>query len=137
MEERIKAFALIAGVEYVSSLLLPFVPRDDWYFVACAAFNLFTIYGLEKFFAVTQLALDLFVLTILQIAIQVGGWLLYAIGFRPTIYNCSIHIIVIVTLLRILWVGRNDRTNTANPPGRRISGLDTIPSHQKISGIQK
>lgn len=112
-EGRIFALLLISAVELASVQLLPFVPRDDFYFVACGAFNLLTLSRLSVVPA-TSLIVDLAKLTFIQLCLQCLGWILYASEIKPYFYNASIPLIVAVTYIRILLTGEYDGNAASN-----------------------
>ena len=121
-KERLKAFLLIGGIEVASSFLLPFAPRNDLYYAFCAAFNALTMIALIGYFEFTVFSFDLFKLTVVQVFFQLMGWVIYQTRLPVEIYNYSIHIIVLLTFLRILLVGANDGYYTS-PANRCLSAL--------------
>lgn len=120
-EDRIFAALLISLVEYGSSAIIPFVPRNDFYFLVCGGFNFVTLLvltGYEK----TELVVDLCKLVYLQLCVQFVGWVLYSFYCGPSFYNFAIHVVVVATYIRILLIGERDE-HFKNDPDRSIFSL--------------
>lgn len=117
--ERFYALILIGSIEFISSYLLPYSPRNELYYMFCGAFNAITLSILVTRFRYTLLARDLFQLTVIQSGIQLLGISLYFLAkifpitrelLPVSIYNDAIYIIVVVTFLRIIIVRDGDES---------------------------
>lgn len=134
--QRWECFFALAFIEFIAWLVLPFAPKNDFYFAICATFNilaLLMILSLKK----TRLVADLATLTYLQILLQFMGWLRYILYLDPDVYNMSIHSVVPITFIRILFAGDHDRTqrNSARPPGRRVFHRFTGLGEKQARGV--
>ena len=107
MRGRLILFGLLTGVEVISAQLLQFVPRGHLYFAACGLINLVPLWVFTGS-PDSGLMVDLAKLTAAQIFIQFIGWVRYTGCHPPDLYNVGIHFIVVVTYLRLLWIGPYD-----------------------------
>lgn len=107
IRERLLGLLLITLTEFSAVQLMPYVPRDDFYYVVCGAFNLVTLAALQSIGS-ASVTVDLAKLTFAQLCIQAIGWVLYSRYLSPDFYNVSIHAIVAATYARILIKGRDD-----------------------------
>lgn len=117
---RFLALTFFALVEYAAKLILPHVPFDDMYYVACAGINFVVLLCLvqcEK----SPLMEDLVKLTFVQLVFQFIGWCLYALYVPAFFYDVSIHCIVVATFMRILWVGKDDGNHSLYPRRMLVS----------------
>ena len=119
--ERWDAFFILASIEYISWLVLPIAPRNDFYYAACGTFNIIALSAFLDF-KKTPLSVDLVILTYMQIFLQFAGFVRYTLYFSEEVYNRSIHSIVVISFLRILMAGDHDRNrrNSARPFSWRV-----------------
>lgn len=130
--DRLKIFLILFWIEGISFSVLPIFP-DDFYFAVCIAFNSISIIAIKKFLEPSILSTDVVRLTIIQMSFQVIGGAIYALGKiygwfdhgSPEFYNWSIRVIVPLTFLRLLIVGKNDG-DIAFPTSRRLFNLGVL-----------
>lgn len=113
---RLNAALILMLMEFASILALKMTPRDDSYYLVCGAFNLAIIIVLGKT-SRAGLIRDLQIINLVALVVQFGGFLSYWYDAPIQLYNCAIHLLSLVQVLRLLLVGKDDanecRENTS------------------------
>lgn len=94
-------------IELASIVTLHHTPRDDSYYLVCAAFNLAIILILP-WSSKTGLVIDLQKLNLIALFCQLFGFLSYWYEIPVQIYNLSIHFLSALQLLRLLITRKGD-----------------------------
>lgn len=101
-EQRIAAFFFLAVIEYAAGLVMPFAPRNGFYYVAALLVNAGTYSVFRYVFIPSDMMEDLKKLMLLQSLIQILGLALWVTYVPPTYYNTLLHAVVLVTYFRAI-----------------------------------
>jgi hypothetical protein len=134
-ESRIVALLILLWADFLSWYLLRFVHTNQSYLFVCVNFSFLTLLIILKA-KPTAIMVDISALMFGQMLIHVIAWLCVILSLYPYFYHDAISMIVIITYLRLLWIGKNDG-NTVELP----SWLLFLRNYNLVSffakGVQK
>lgn len=104
---RVKCAVFIVLAEALSVIAIYFAPFDDSYYLLCGAFNLAIVFGLG-FISKNLLVSDLQILNTLSLCMQGAGFFFYWAEIPIEIYNYSIHLLMLLQILRLIIVRKGD-----------------------------
>ena len=109
MRSRLIALSILLWSDLFSAYVLNFIPTNGAYLFACVNFSFLTLLLIVKN-KPTAVMVDVSLLMFGQMCVHIFAWIIQTYFTFPYFYHNAILTIVIITYLRLIWIGKNDGT---------------------------
>lgn len=107
MPSRSTALFILVWSDVLSSIVLKVIHTNGLYLFVCVNFSLLTLLIILKN-KPTEVMVDIAWLMLGQMVIHASAWFYIMLIAYPQFYSGATTLIVIITYLRLLWIGKND-----------------------------
>ena len=107
LESRLIALFILVWVDVQSFFVLKNIHTNGAYLFICVNFSLLALMIILKN-KPTAIMVDISLLMFGQMVIHVLAWFIRTYFTYPYFYHDAIKLIVIITYLRLVWIGKND-----------------------------
>ena len=106
-KSRLIALAVLIWADALSSLVLQTIHTNGAYLFVCVNFSLLALLIILKN-KPTAIMVDISLLMFGQMIVHALAWYIWTYFTFPYFYHGAIKLIVIITYLRLIWIGKND-----------------------------